>query len=469
VPYVLATLDPHVESSLGSALLYNSYESLLDLDADLRPRPGLAESWSTPGERTWIFRLRKNVRFHDGSPLRAADAAYTLKRVLANRRYEAGYYLTDVESVRDLDEHTLEITTIRPTALLATRLAFVPVVRDGVPSSALAGAVNGTGPYRLEAHTPEGELRFVRHDGYWGRPSVVEKASVFSGVQADAATESLLAGRLDVADFGGRLPADELKARPDLVAYEGSGLYVTMLAFDLDDRPKGRGRERAPLRDPRVRRAIDLALDRTRLEGGPADTPASQFVPPAVLGFDPELRATTPDRGRARELLREAGYPSGFAETLHARPPVEVVAREVSRQLEEIGVNLEVEVLTPADYARRIEGGSRVWVNRWPCATGDAGELFENAFHSFDPQARLGLFNRGAGSDPELDRAIRDSASIGQPMERRRSLQALMRRTVEELRWVPLTVQDHAFVARRGLAFRPRLSGAIRLAEIPPR
>ena len=111
VPYTLTSLDPHREASRASALLYSAYEALLDVDAALKPRAGLAESWSNIDERTWVFRLREGVRFHDGAPLRAADVAFTLRRLLSDRDLESGYYLTDVSDVRASDERTVVAST----------------------------------------------------------------------------------------------------------------------------------------------------------------------------------------------------------------------------------------------------------------------------------------------------------------------------------------------------------------------
>ncbi len=470
VPYTLTSLDPHREASRASALLYSTYEALLDVDAALKPRAGLAESWSNTDERTWVFRLREGVRFHDGAPLRAADVAFTLRRLLSDRDLESGYYLTDVSDVRASDERTVVVTTIRPAALLATRLAFVRVVREGSTPEALARAVNGTGAYRVEAYVPGRELRFVRNDAYWGRPPAVARVTVWLGQDARAAASGLRDGRFHVAAFAGGTPARDLPAAPDLETFRRDGLYVSYLAYDLAratsplvDAPQN------PFRDARVRRALDLALDRGRLgpDASERSTPATQLVPAAVLGFDPEIRRPATDRARARALLREAGFGSGFRATLHSRAVVAAQAHEVSRQLRELGVEVEVKVLGEAAYRDALaSGASSFWINTWSCTTADAGELFENALHSFDPERRLGLFNRSGYADPELDRAIEETARIAAPDERRAALQAVMRTAMEQLLWIPLAVAPELFVVRRGIGFEPRASGAIRVADL---
>jgi peptide/nickel transport system substrate-binding protein len=472
VPYTLTTLDPHREASRASALLYSAYEALLDVDAALKPHPGLAESWSNPEERTWVFRLRQGVRFHDGAPLRAADVAFTLRRLLGDRSLESGYYLTDVADVRVTDERTIAVTTIRPAALLATRLAFVRIVREGSSPEALAHEVNGTGAYRVEAYVPGRELRFLRNAAYWGKPPPVERATVFLGQPAPAAAAGLLEGRFQVAAFDGGTPSRELPVGPDLESFRRNSLYVSYLAYDL-------GRATTPLvaarpnpfRDIRVRHALDFALDRARLGADPGDPadPATQLVPAGVLGFEPGISRPPTDRPRARALLREAGLASGFATTLHARAVVAAQAHEVSRQLLDVGIEVEVRVLGEAQYRELLAaGGSSFWIDTWSCATADAGELFENALHSFDPGRRLGLFNRSGHADPALDQAIEASARIAAPNARRIALQAVMRTATDQLLWIPLSVAPELFVVRRGVAFQPRASGAIRISDLEP-
>jgi peptide/nickel transport system substrate-binding protein len=470
VPYDLTTLDPHREASRASALLYSAYEALLDVDAALKPHPGLAESWSNPEERTWVFRLRQGVRFHDGAPLRAADVAFTLRRLLSDRSLESGYYLTDVADVEVTDERTIAVTTIRPAALLATRLAFVRIVREGSTPEALAREVNGTGVYRVEAYLPGRELRFARNDAWWGKPPAVERATVFLGQDAPAAAAGLMEGRFQVAAFDGGTPARELPAGPELETFRRNSLYVSYLAYDLGRATTPLADARTnPFRDLRVRRALDVALDRARLgadPGEPAD-PATQLVPAGVLGFDPGISRPPTDRALARALLREAGLAGGFATTLHARAVVAAQAHEVSRQLREVGIEVEVRVLGEAEYRDVLAaGGSSFWIDTWSCATADAGELFENALHSFDPQRRLGLFNRSGHADPELDRAIEATARIAAPDARRTALSAVMRSATDQLLWIPLAVMPELFVVRHGIAFHPRASGAIRISDL---
>jgi peptide/nickel transport system substrate-binding protein len=142
-------------------------------------------------------------------------------------------------------------------------------------------------------------------------------------------------------------------------------------------------------------------------------------------------------------------------------------AHQVSEQLLALGVTADVRVLKYADQRRALEAGqSSFWLARWGCATGDAGELFENGLHSYDPVRRFGLLNRSGFTDPELDRAIEESAGIPDLTRRREALQQLMRMTMERLPWIPLSVDEDVYAVAPGIKWRPRAGGSIRPAEI---
>jgi peptide/nickel transport system substrate-binding protein len=467
VEYDLATLDPHAEATLASSLLYNVYDPLVSIDAFLQPRPGLAQSWTNPDDTTWHLRLRPGVRFHSGRPLRAEDAAYSLERVLRTPALQAGYYLGDLESARALDEATLEVRTRHPAPLLLARLGFVPIVPEG-SGERLATQADGTGAYALDSWRRGERLSLRRNDAYWGGAPYVQAATFALGVPPPEVAAGLLDGRFQLATLGSA-PDARVAASERVSVLRTDSLFVTYLAFDLarDATPFCSARPN-PFKDRRVRRAIHLALDRSALVAGhAAAAPAGQLVPRSVLGFTPELELPAPSRQQARRLLREAGLGAGVELTLHTRGQLAASAERVQRQLSEVGLRVQVAVLPDADYWRAAERSElSMWLARWGCTTVDAGELFENAMHSMDPAQRLGLFNRTGHEDAALDREIEASRLATDAVQRRDQLQALMRRVMEQLYWVPLFDEGEIYALDRRLRWRPRYS--VRLAEIRP-
>jgi peptide/nickel transport system substrate-binding protein len=265
------------------------YESLVRFDHELRLRPGLAERWSSPDDRTYRFELRPGVLFSDGRPMTAADVVASLA---ANREgWVTRDYLQAVESVRATGEREVEIRTRFPYLALLTRLPWGPVIpRDAVGQG--ASPALGTGPYRVETWEP-GRGR-PRPESPLDRPasrSEVVHTVVPNDAERIARVER---GEADVADHVPLTEVDRLSRNQGLRVVSGAGLRVLFLVLRAD---------RPPFSDPRVREAVDLALDRAELVrralGGRAEA-ATQLVPPSIVGHSPSLRLPQPDPARAR-------------------------------------------------------------------------------------------------------------------------------------------------------------------------
>ena len=296
------TLDPNAEvEQLTDAVLSNVYEPLVDLDEGLKPKPVLAESWEHPQPERWRFRLRKNVRFHDGSPLTAETVRAAIEGVRrAPAQAEASQFLNDVRDVVVVDAGTVDIVTQGPRALLAN-LSFLHVTKPNA-----AGAfppLAGTGPYRLKERREGEYVSMERWDDYWGpRPEFG-----FAAFEPVASAEERLARveRHD-ADIAYAIPPElASEARPGVRIARGTGLTVIYLGFGVAKRADN------PFTDRRVRRAFHLAIDRQemlrRVLHGTGAVP-TQPVAPRVFGFNPDLPAPVYDPAASRRLLAEAGY-----------------------------------------------------------------------------------------------------------------------------------------------------------------
>jgi peptide/nickel transport system substrate-binding protein len=405
--------------------------------------------------------------------LSAADVVYSFRRLMGRQDLQIRNYLSDVESVDALDAATLRVRTRLPTRLLVNRLAYVLIVPDGRDDEALRGSVDGTGPFRLSAFVPGEKLALSRNEGHWRKRAAVSEAEFVLGRTPEQALEGLSAGRFQLVKADSRKLDAALGGSARFRVLRRDNVFVKYLAYDLArDKTPFCDARRNPFKDLRVRRALDLALDRHRLaqELWNYAAPATQPVPRFILGFDPSIRETAHDKEQARELLRAAGFPQGFGVVLHARRIVGEAARLVAEDLRAVGIRATPEVLPDADFFRLVgRGGASLWVNRFGCLTGDATEFLYDVVHSRDAERRLGAMNYGGHSDPALDADVERIASLDHVEQRRTAIQAAMRRTMEKLVVVPLYDDQDVYALDVALSWEPRNDSFIDLSSVAPR
>lgn len=217
--YKLMTLDPHYSTlNENSSLLSHIYERLVYQDEHLNLQPGLATSWRRVSDTSWEFKLRENVRFHDGSPFTSDDVVYTIERIRNFLKPPSGgfqAYTKGIASVAAPDPLTVIIDTDGSQPTLPLALSAIFIMHHDAGGFATTEALNtgtalvGTGPYKFKSWRSGEILELTRNDEYWGaRPSWSEVT--FRIVESPAARVAALStGDVDIADF---LPARDVKA-----------------------------------------------------------------------------------------------------------------------------------------------------------------------------------------------------------------------------------------------------------------
>jgi len=449
------TLDPHRRNELLTfAVLRNLYEALTEFDAGAKVGPGLAESWENPSDLRWVFRLRHGVRFHDGRELTAEDVRFSFERARTLPASNVGSYLVAIESVRVVDRYTVEVATTQPYPILLNKLAFVLIVPAGSPETIEKPV--GTGPYRLESYTPGKRLALAAFADYWGGAPAEPRVEFVPEPNITARVELLLNGQVDILQEPGPENLARIRAAPGcrVMAQDSLGSIFVLLRSD-----------RPPFSDPRVRRAIDLALDRRALvdrvlhgEG----TPLGQMVSHNVFGYLTGLEAPTPDLPRARALLTEAGFPGGLDLELDFRTGREHEAEGVRDQLAAVGVRLRlVEVPWGELYQRLLAGDVSFYLGGFFCLSADASDLFDAMAHTRDAVRGYGSNNFNRYSNPPLDRIIEESSRNLDLMDRRRSLERCMRLLMDDLSFIPLYSPSVIFGVRNDVDWSLRRDGLI--------
>jgi len=462
-PADVPTLDPNAKFDfLTDTVALNVFEPLVRYDREMAFAPCLAKSWEALEGALWRFKLRDGVLFQDGSTLTAEDVVYSIERLRKLPDRDIHRYVSAITEVRVVDPLTVDIRSDRPAGLLSV-LSFVYVLPrrsvERVGEEAFFRAPSGTGPYRIAAWRRGETLRLEAHEDYWNGPARIP-AVVFRVVPGDDAmwTEARrLAPSIIFSPTRSTWAAHRGDAAFQLV--ERPGLAVHFLAMRIDGGPSN------PLSDVRVRRALRAAIDYPRLVSAvPAEGafPASQFVPPAIVGFNPELPVPQFVPGEARRLLREAGFRQERPLRLLTVTGGGPLISEILRAFGAAGVDVAEEPVSPAEFDRRtLECDTDLFFSGWICSTGDAGELFEGNFY------RKGSPGHpcGYGSD-EMDAAVDEIGRTLDPAVRRDLLQKAMKRAVDDLPWIPLLVSYDRHALTPGVEWQMRADGQLDLRDV---
>ena len=443
------SLDPHLQNEvITSAVLANIYDGLTEFDAESQIRPALAAKWTNPDDRSWVFRLRPDVRFHDGQPLTAEDVVFSLGRARNHPRTELASYLVEVETVKELDPMTVEIRTRRPFAALLVKLSAVQIVRRGSPET-ITDPV-GTGSYRLLRHEEGKSIDLVPAPADWRGPS--DRGALTFVIEREARNrlEKLLAGEVDVAAGLSEDAVSILRGSIGCRAAVRPGSIVEYLHLaSIDPR----------FRDLRVRQAIDLAIDRSAYVAEAhhgLGQPVGQLVVPGVFGYAPDLRPPKRDVARARRLLAEAGYPDGFDIVLEYRPGRR--GDILAAQLGEAGIRVTPKESLWTDLFVRLRHGEvGFYLGGVVAQTGEASDVLDSFIHTREEARGYGNTNHSRYSNPRADALIEEAASSLAMTRRRELLQEATRVVMSDVQFVPIAGLYDVYGVREGVEFVPRI------------
>ncbi|GJF33404.1 peptide ABC transporter substrate-binding protein [Kitasatospora sp. NE20-6] len=353
-PSALSDLDPYsCTGGQDQTVLGAVYDTLLRQAPDGGFQPALAVSWRYESPVRFTLQLRTGATFADGTPLDAEAVKRNLDRAAASTGTATANFAAAVRSVATEGPARIAVTLHQPypdlPAVLAGCTGMIVNPERLVTPETLASTMDGSGPYTYDAARSEPGTRYVFHRraGYWDEGSYPFDTAVFEVIpDIDAGYEALAAGRVDVAAGA----SSALQRAGQIVPASVRGQDVQYLVNLLD-----RGGSRVPaLRDVRVRRALNLAVDRgavnTRFFAG-AGRPTVQIVPPGAAGYDAALDGTYPhDVVKAKQLLTQAGHPNGFTLTVLSTQSFkcDAVLQSVAAQWAAIGVKVE-NVVKPYD------------------------------------------------------------------------------------------------------------------------
>jgi peptide/nickel transport system substrate-binding protein len=436
------SLDPHqTNDQPSSRVMRQIYDTLIIQTEDLELEPGLAESWEQLDEFTWEFTLREGVTFHDGSPLTADDAVWTFERLRDPATAAPAAFLVDfIERLEVVDERTFRMVTTFEFAPMLTHLAHTATSILSEAAVTGGGAdygttvVVGTGPFRFVSWETASQIVLERNEAWWGGDVLPERVVFRPITEGTVRSIELETGGVHIAYALEPRDAQRMEDQPRIVLHPVETLATSYIGFNA---------QRAPFDDVRVRQAINHALDAQTIvevvyEG--QGIPASSPISPQVFGAHEDLEPYTYDPERARELLAEAGYPTGFSTTLWTNDnPLRIQIAEIAQaQLAEIGVQVDVQVLEWSTYlAETAAGNHDMFILGWVSVTADADYGLYALFHS----SQFGdAGNRTFWSHPRVDELLDLGRTTTDPDVRMQYYREAQEIIAEEAPWIFLLI-----------------------------
>jgi peptide/nickel transport system substrate-binding protein len=473
-----ATIDPHgADEGPTFAQLAQVYEGLTGFDSNLELVPRLAVAWRLVEPTIWEFELRPNVRFHDGTPLTAADVVFSIARAKADLPGGlSGALAGRIESIaeaRAVDDHTVHIETkfpdpqlwykVEPIYIMSKRWAEahdapIPVDVNAGEENFASRHANGTGPFILKEFEPNGPVVMVRNPDWWGfelYPHNVDRIEYTPIADPEARLAALLRGDLDLLTSPPFAALDRIETTPGLKLAQALDLRTIWLGLDLSraELRSSNVKDRNPFSDKRVRQAIYQAIDieaiRVDIMRGLA-MPAGMLVSPGAIGYAPELDQRLPyDPEAAKALLAAAGYPQGFSVTLDCPNNShlindEAICRAVAAQLRVVGIAVTANP-QPKDvyWAKRGNRESDFWFDTW--FTLDSHLIFVHAYRTGDVE------NASGYSNPRVDELIAKIDSTMITYARDAFIEEVWKTVLGDIVYIPLHHQMNVWAMRDNL------------------
>jgi peptide/nickel transport system substrate-binding protein len=476
----VTSIDPHYHNlTPNNNVADHIFGTLVQKDERQRLQPGLAESWRAIDDLTWEFKLRKGVKFHDGSELTAEDVVFSIDRPAKVPASPGPFtiYTKQVVEAQVVDPHTVRLKSAAPYPNMATDISTIHIVSKKAAAGAGTDDFNsgkaavGAGPYKLVRYVRGDRIELARHDGYWGPKPHWERVTLRLLTSDPSRVAALLAGDVQAIENVPTADMARLAKNSSFGVFRTVSNRVIYLHIDSnrDKSPfvtdkAGKPLDANPLKDVRVRRAMSKAINRQaiveRVMEGLA-IPAGQLLPDGMYGVHPAIKPDAYDADGAKKLLAEAGYPDGFGLTIHAPNNRyvndEQIAQAVAQMLTRVGIATKVEAM-PANvfFTRGSKLDFSFLLVGWGSDTGEVSSPLKSLLATFNKDKGMGTANRGRYSNPKLDQVLEQALVTVDDTKREKLLQEAVAIAMSDVGVIPTHFQVNTWAARKGISYTPR-------------
>lgn len=445
------TLDPTMDTSLiGMNVMTNVFDQLTTISPRGELQPMLATAWEGSDDaRTWTLTVRPDARFHDGSPVTLDDVVWSYKKIMDDTKSPVRVYLTKIEAVEKVEPDKVRFRLNEAYGPFVRQTSLISIVPqktyEGMGPAKFSQAPVGSGPYKVVRWLKDDRIELEANPSYWGGSPKIGQV-VFKPVPSEAARAAALSsGQIDIASLPPAM-VDRLASQPGVAITRVDSFRVIYVGADTNN---------PVLADPRIRQAIDAAINReaitTRLLKG-LGKPVGQMVTTVTFGHDEAIAPTRFDPERAKALLKEAGYKGEritFQYPNNRFALGEQVAQAVAGYLTAVGLNVELQGM---EYAAMFP----LWANRKL----NGLHLWAFGPSIMDADLVLNYLYTGAGTaywiDPEVGQLITRQRAESDPAKRKAIISRIWRRSQEQLPYMPLYSEVQAYGIRDGVGWQPR-------------
>ncbi|MBO0142680.1 peptide ABC transporter [Agrobacterium sp. Ap1] len=446
-----SSLDPQKQWNPDSYYVYrNVFDNLITRDDAGKIAPQIATSWEYKSPSEVVFKLRSDVKFHDGEKLTAEDVAFSVTRIIdpAFKSPQLSQF-NKIKSAAVTGENEVTITTDGPYPVLLAQLVKLSIVPkhvvEKIGDDAFNAAPVGSGPYKFDRWDRGSLVALSRNADYWGDKGPFEKAEFRAVPDAATRLADLQAGN---ADLIVTLDADQAKQ------LEGSGSAKVLSALTERIAYLKLNPTIAPLDKPKVRQAVAMAIDKQGIvEGllGGFDKPASQMANNTYFGFVPNLKNVEFDPEAAKKIVEETG--AGKTKLSFATSPVfdQRIVQALAQMLSDVGFNVEIQLTDMAAYLKRAQSEPAQQANfafgRWSCACQDVDGVLFPLLHSSSSWSSL--------RDPKIDALLVAARNTLDDKERQQAYDGVAKFVADDVPMVPLYEAAVLYGGAKNLEWQP--------------
>jgi peptide/nickel transport system substrate-binding protein len=469
------TMDPHSQNeSMTNMMNGQVYEKLVTRDRKLNIVPSLATSWEQTGPLTWRFKLRPNVKFHDGSALTADDVVYSINRG-KEPTSQVNVYANAVGTPVAIDPMTVEfrLDKVNPIFLQHMDALWIlskswsekhkvtkPLDFKNKEESFASFNANGTGPFMLASRAPGIKTTYKRNPNWWGKFEGNVQEIVYTQISNDATRlAALVSGEIDFVLDPAPRDIARLRNTAGVKIIDGPENRIVFIGMDQhrDELLYGNLKNKNPFKDQRVRKALYQAVDietmKTKLMNGQS-FPTGGNTPSALAAYnDPAIESRFPyDLAAAKKLMTEAGYADGFEVTLDCPNNRYINDEEIcitlAQMWSKIGVKVRVNAMPRATYFPKLEKwDTSLYMLGWGGAVTDAETTLTPVMRNYGEKG-VGLYNYGRSKNDKFDQLAAQSSSEADPKKREGLVKAALAEWKEQVHTIPLHRQVIPWAAR---------------------